>query len=374
MGSKTDNWTANASRILALGMTILLAASANSATHQVGVQDSFFEPPQLAIDAGDTVSWTEYGGQDHTVTSDDGLFDWVLPFGEVVSYTFMQPGTYAYYCDNHGGPGGEGMSGIIVVSASTANQPPAAPVNQAPVNAATNQPLTVQLRASTFSDPNSQDFHGASQWIIRRASNSQVVFDSGEDAINKTNRTLPGGALEYGTNYSWQVRYKDGRGVWSAYSVSTLFTTLEPVIQAGVGLRASYYNRGVAGLPLVVTTNAVIHFNWGNSRPDRRITADDFSVRWEGSVLPLFTERYDFQFQYRGKARMWVNGQLLIDEQGGCSLPQTRRASSLLVGGQLTAVRIEYTADPVGAQAILRWTSASQPMELVPTTHLFPAP
>jgi len=347
---------------------------ARAATHHVGIQDSFYEPFQLAINVGDTVVWTEYGGQDHTVTSDDGLFDSVVLFGETFSYTFNQAGTYPYYCFNHGGPGGEGMSGTIVVSASTANQPPATPVNQSPPAGATNQPLTVSLRASAFSDPNPQDFHAASQWLVRRTVDNQIVFDSGEDTANRTNRTLPDGVLAYGSNYAWQVRHKDGRGLWSQYSAPTAFATLIPVMQEGIGLRASFNHAPNFGVPLAITTNALIDFNWANTRPHRRITADDFAVRWDGSVLPQFTERYFFQFQFHGRARVWVNQQLLIDEWNGCGFAQTRRGGIDLAGGQLAALRIEYAADPAGAQATLRWTSPSQPLQVVPTTRLFPPP
>ena len=84
----------------------------------VRVEDSFFEPPQLAINAGDTVFWSGFGAQDHTVTSDDNLFDEIVLFGEVFSYTFQEPGTYPYYCENHGTSGGGGMAGMIVVSAA----------------------------------------------------------------------------------------------------------------------------------------------------------------------------------------------------------------------------------------------------------------
>ena len=67
-----------------------------------------------------------------------------------------------------------------------------------------------------------------------------------------------------------------------------------------------------------------------------------------------------------------MNNQLLIDEWNGCSFSQTRRGLISLVAGQLTAVRVEYVADPSGALAILRWTSPGLPMEVVPTTRLFP--
>jgi plastocyanin len=39
----------------------------------------------------------------------------LLSVGQLFSFTFDEPGTYPYYCDNHGGPGGEGMSGVIIV-------------------------------------------------------------------------------------------------------------------------------------------------------------------------------------------------------------------------------------------------------------------
>jgi len=116
----------------------------------------------------------------------------------------------------------------------------------------------------------------------------------------------------------------------------------------------------------------MIDFDWSQARPHRRITGDAFSVIWEGSVLPQFTERYDFQFQYRGRARLWVNNELLINEWSGCSFSQTRRGGIHLVAGQLAAIHVEYIADPLGAQAALRWTSPSVPMEVVPSARLFP--
>src|SRR5262249_48624847 len=124
--------------------------------------------------------------------------------------------------------------------------------------------------------------------------------------------------------------------------------------------------------PLVVETNATVNFSWGNGRPNRRITADNFAVRWEGSILPQYTEQYAIQFQYRGQARVWVNDQLLIDEWAGCSFGQARRGMISLVGGQLASIRVEYVSDPAGGLAVLRWTSPSLPMEIIPTSRLFP--
>jgi plastocyanin len=76
-----------------------------------------FVPATLTISAGTTVTWTNNDPVNHTVTADNGSFDSgvVLP-GDSFSFTFNTPGNYLYYCSIHGGPGGVGMSGMIIVT------------------------------------------------------------------------------------------------------------------------------------------------------------------------------------------------------------------------------------------------------------------
>jgi plastocyanin len=83
----------------------------------VSLQDFSFSPALLIVRAGATVTWTNNDGNViHTTTSDDGVWDsGALNGGDAFSFAFDEPGTYRYYCQPHGGPGGEGMSGIIVV-------------------------------------------------------------------------------------------------------------------------------------------------------------------------------------------------------------------------------------------------------------------
>lgn len=52
----------------------------------------------------------------HTVTADDGSFaGGIMEAGGVFRFTFNTTGTYAYYCELHGGHGQSGMSGVIAV-------------------------------------------------------------------------------------------------------------------------------------------------------------------------------------------------------------------------------------------------------------------
>lgn len=85
----------------------------------VELDDLSVEPERLEIARGTTVVWrnVDLEGDAHTVTADGGAFasDWLEP-GESFSHIFTERGDYAYYCQAHGGPGGEGMAGVVRVT------------------------------------------------------------------------------------------------------------------------------------------------------------------------------------------------------------------------------------------------------------------
>lgn len=102
---------------------------------------------------------------------------------------------------------------------------PDIPTNISPAANATNVPLTATLTASSFVDLDPGSTHAASEWVIRRTSDGTVVYDTGTDATHLTSLGVPAGVLANGTSYSWQVRYEDNYGNWSAFSTATTFST-----------------------------------------------------------------------------------------------------------------------------------------------------
>jgi plastocyanin len=107
--------------IAAAGVALVLPSAAASAQDaggaSVSVLDNLFSPASLQLAAGDTLTWSFDGAAAHTVTADGGAFDsGTLNQGDGFSMMFDTPGTYAYYCNFHGAPGGVGMSGTITVS------------------------------------------------------------------------------------------------------------------------------------------------------------------------------------------------------------------------------------------------------------------
>jgi LPXTG-motif cell wall-anchored protein len=142
--------------LAAIWLTSSPITEAQSQQAAVSVGDNFFEPQTLTITAGTTVVWTVVGSRPHTVTSDTGAFNsgsdssQYLRTGGVFQATFASPGTYPYYCVLHGGPGGAGMSGRIVVQA--AQQPTSTPTGTA---AATGTPRATSPTPSPGRAPSS---------------------------------------------------------------------------------------------------------------------------------------------------------------------------------------------------------------------------
>jgi LPXTG-motif cell wall-anchored protein len=83
---------------------LLVFAPAASAQDDmtVSIQDFSFNPGQITVAPGTTVTWTNEGPSPHTTTADDGSWDsGTLQQGEDFSFTFDEPGTYTYHCSIH---------------------------------------------------------------------------------------------------------------------------------------------------------------------------------------------------------------------------------------------------------------------------------
>jgi alpha-L-fucosidase 2 len=137
------------------------------------------------------------------------------------------------------------------------NQPPFAPTNLAPTSAAVNQPIALTLQASAFLDPDNGDTQAAGEWLVWRTSDNTLVFDSGTDTVDTTSFTLPANSLDYGANYNWQTRYEDNHGAWSAYSATTSFSTVAPMLNSGsqAGGLVFCWPTNSTGFVLECTTN-----------------------------------------------------------------------------------------------------------------------
>jgi len=82
----------------------------------VSMKDFEFAPLEITIKAGATITWSNDGAKPHSATASDGSFDTaIFQPGQSKSITFSKPGKFAYYCQLHGTPDGNGMVGTVIV-------------------------------------------------------------------------------------------------------------------------------------------------------------------------------------------------------------------------------------------------------------------
>ncbi len=76
----------------------------------VTIKNFAFDPSEVTIAKGGTVTWTNDDGTSHTVAFDDGNASTVLGNGKTFVRTFDAEGTFSYHCSIH-----PSMTGKVIV-------------------------------------------------------------------------------------------------------------------------------------------------------------------------------------------------------------------------------------------------------------------
>lgn len=145
----------------------------------------------------------------------------------------------------------------------------------------------------------------------------------------------------------------------------------DTVPEVGTGLMGRYYHNVDFSALVQTRTDATVDFNWGGGSPMPEMDPDYFSVIWSGKVRPKYSETYTFTTTSDDGVRLWVNNRLVIDHWGPHG-PEDRSGTISLTAGKNYDIVMAYYELGGGAMAKLRWSSASQPLEVVPTASLFP--
>jgi plastocyanin len=107
-------------------LLVLTPTQAMAAGQAVTMAQYAFAPAALTVHVGDTISWTNRDQAPHDVTTTAApvaLHSPMLTTGQSWTYTFGQPGTYAYICSIH--PDMKAQIIVLAAAPTTAQQRPA---------------------------------------------------------------------------------------------------------------------------------------------------------------------------------------------------------------------------------------------------------
>lgn len=183
--------------LLAAVAAALPAAPAIAADQQVQVTDNAFVTPGVAVAPGESVTWTyASGGEIHNVSFEDPSVMTTPPISSPMSAqwtttrTFPAAGEFRYFCEEHGGPGGQGMSGIVHVNAGAAIPGRAPTASFTASSALITVGQAVSLNAAASSEPDAGDVIVRYEWDLD--GDGSFETEGGGQATTSSTYATPG--------------------------------------------------------------------------------------------------------------------------------------------------------------------------------------
>lgn len=123
--------------------------------------------------------------------------------------------------------------------------------------------------------------------------------------------------------------------------------------------RGEYWaNPNLEGNPILTRNDATIDFNWGRGAPAANVPGDNFSARWSRSA-DFEAATYRFHVIVDDGVRLWVDGQLLIDEWRDSGTREVTADRALTQGPH--SLRVDYYERTGDALIRVWWERVTTP-------------
>jgi hypothetical protein len=142
---------------------------------------------------------------------------------------------------------------------------------------------------------------------------------------------------------------------------------LTPLVSKG--LTGEYFATSTLTLPKLTRVDAGVDFNWGLGSPDPTLGIDKFSARWTGRLKTSVAGLHTFFVQSDDGVRLYVNGQLMVNNWTDHALAEDS-ASMQLGAGVTLDLRLEYYENTGSSTARLLWTPPGQTKQVITVEQL----
>ncbi len=144
------------------------------------------------------------------------------------------------------------------------------------------------------------------------------------------------------------------------------------------GLRGEYFGSRRFGDRVIDRLDPGVKFDFKTNSPDPKIKPEEFSIRWQGSVLAPETGDYEFIVRAENGLRLWVNDENkpLIDANVRSGKDVELIGTIRLLGGRAYPIRLEFfkskEAKEKTASVALEWKPPFGVAGPIPVQNLTP--
>ena len=202
-------------------------------------------------------------------------------------------------------------------------------------------------------DPGVFRFYAQTDGAVRVWIDDQLVINQAPNAA------VPTYTVDLGLSpgaHNLRVEYAHGTG----YSVMRFWWTLvppppPPPPQSFPDWRGEYFNNpDLSGSPVLVRNDSDINFDWDGDSPGPGVPPYDFSVRWTRDEDFSSDRTYRFYVTVDDGARLWVDGDLIIDEWDDG--PERTFSADKFLEDEENDLRVEYYNHRGDAVIHVWWT------------------
>lgn len=196
-------------------------------------------------------------------------------------------------------------------------------------------------------------FHALVDDGVRVFVDGRIVIDQWRDgALREVTGDV---ALAQGV-HGLRVEYYENSG---AARIAVWWEKISPPVSYPDWKGEYFNNTGLSGSPVLVRNDAQIKFDWGSGAPASSLPTDRFSARWTRSAS-FDAATYRFHVRMDDGVRLWVDGNLLIDDWREASTREIVKDYAL--GSGVHSLRVEYFEATGEARIEVWWEKLSPPV------------
>jgi hypothetical protein len=231
-------------------------------------------------------------------------------------------------------------------------------------------PFHVAIQAVDNSSKNRTTGGATFYSVIENDSDMWTMASDGEDSATGTN-DMPNEASSVGQRNSRRKYCNVSDNFDGTYTISGVLKEqghyqLRTWAAVPGGLVGKYYSDAFFGHLVLTRVDRQVNYTWGTGKILPR-GSDYLSIRWTGAVVVDYSGAYHFKVEAQDHARLWVNGDLVLDHFHGQAANKEPSRAKQLVSGQLAEIVLEYRKLRGAAHARLMWATP-----ITATLHVVP--